>query len=64
MTAAQTVPLVEAAAILGIAKRTAYDLVARGEFPVPVLRVGTLLKVSRAQLERFIESGSTEAAKV
>lgn len=58
----QTVPLREAAQVLGIDPRTAYRLVARGDFPVPVLRVGTLLKVSRVQLERFIESGGTPEA--
>jgi excisionase family DNA binding protein len=49
--------VVEAAAMLGIAPRTAYDLIHRDEFPVPVLKVGRRMKVSRTMLERFASEG-------
>lgn len=51
----QTCTLPEAAAILGISERTAYRLTADGEFPVPVLAIGRCKRVSRRQLEAFIE---------
>lgn len=42
-----------AASLLGIAERTAYSLIERSEFPVPVETVGTRLKVSRILIERL-----------
>ncbi len=39
-----------AASILGIGRSTAYELIRRGEFPVPVRRVGTRLRVPVAPL--------------
>lgn len=47
----------EAARLLGVAQRTAYDLIARGEFPVRVQQVGGRKKVSRVLIERLAESG-------
>lgn len=38
--------LVTAAAILGLSRNTAYALAREGGFPVPVLRVGRLYRVS------------------
>jgi hypothetical protein len=41
-----------AARFLGIGRSLAYDLIRRGEFPVPVLRFGTRVKVpTKALLE-------------
>jgi excisionase family DNA binding protein len=34
-----------AASILGIGRSTAYDLIRRGEFPVPVVRLGHRLRI-------------------
>ncbi len=49
--AAPTVPLVPTAAeALGIGAGLAYELAARGEFPVTVLRLGRLLRVPSAEL--------------
>ena len=45
----------EAAHVLGIAERTAYDLIRRGEFPVRVEQVGGRKKVSRVLIERLAE---------
>jgi excisionase family DNA binding protein len=49
-----TLPFTEAAAYLGIPERTAYRLLANGEFPVPVLKVGRRRLVSRQLLEQFV----------
>jgi excisionase family DNA binding protein len=54
VTEAAALTLAEAAEYLGIGRRTAYDLVARGEFPVPVVMVGRVRKVSRVLLERYL----------
>ena len=55
--------LPECAEALGIGRRTAYDLAARGEFPVRVIRLGTgpraRLRVSRVEFERWL-AGETE----
>lgn len=57
----QTCTLTEAADRLGIGRSTAYELAARDEFPIPVLTIGRSKRVSRRQLERFIEGPSDQA---
>lgn len=52
-----TLSMAEAAALLGIGVSTAYRLCARGEFPVPVLRIGGMVKVSRARLRDYVDGG-------
>ena len=52
-----TVSLVDAAQLLGIHRSTAWDLHRRGQFPVPVLRIGHGLRVAKVQLERFLSEG-------
>jgi excisionase family DNA binding protein len=47
----------EAAMVLGIHRTTAWNLYKRGEFPVPVLKIGSNLRIVKAQLELFIETG-------
>ena len=47
------VPVGRAAGMLGIGESTAYDLIARGEFPVTVRRVGKSYRIPRAELETF-----------
>jgi len=49
--------LQHAASRLGIHRSTAYELVKRGEFPLPVIRVGSQIKVSLDQLEHFLKTG-------
>ncbi len=62
-TEAAVVTLAEAADLLAIGRRTAYELVARSEFPVPVLRIGRSMRVSRAHLFAFIDGpANLEAA--
>lgn len=49
-----TLSLTEAADLLGISRHTAYRLVERDEFPVPVLRIGGQFKVSRQAVDDFV----------
>jgi predicted DNA-binding transcriptional regulator AlpA len=49
--------LSEAAVILDIHRTTAYGLYHRGEFPVPVLKVGANLRVVRVHLKQFLDTG-------
>jgi len=49
--------LSEAAAVLNIHRTTAYGLYHRGEFPVPVLKVGANLRVVKVHLQRFLDTG-------
>ena len=62
-----TLSLAEAAKVLGIGVSTAYRLCSRGEFPVPVLRIGGTVKVStkrlRASVDGDIESVSVESGR-
>jgi predicted DNA-binding transcriptional regulator AlpA len=50
MTECATLSLAEAALVLGIHRSTAWDLYKRGEFPVPVLKLGKRLRVTKLQL--------------
>lgn len=43
-----------AAAVLGIGRTTAYELARRGEFPVPVLKVGSRYRVVTANLRELL----------
>jgi predicted DNA-binding transcriptional regulator AlpA len=53
-----TISLAEAAEILGIHRTTAWSLHKRGEFPVPVLRVGSSLRVVEARFNNSERQGS------
>ncbi len=44
-----------AAQALGLGRTAAYELARRGEFPVPVLRLGRSLKVTRASMLRYLD---------
>lgn len=52
----------QAAARLGISKSTAHALIRAGEFPVPVLRIGSRQKVAVAVLERHIGARDEQVA--
>ncbi len=49
-----TATIEEVASIFGIARSTAYELAKRDALPVPVIRLGRRLVVSRALLERVL----------
>ena len=53
MTLTLTVP--QAAALLGISRALAYELIARGE--LPSLRLGRRVVVPRRALQRFVDDG-------
>ncbi len=46
--------LIEAAALLGIGRTHAYSLEAAGEFPVPVLHLGRVIRVPTAPLLQLL----------
>jgi predicted DNA-binding transcriptional regulator AlpA len=52
-----TIGLAEAALILGIHKSTAWALYQQGTFPVPVLKVGTRIRVVKVHIQQFLETG-------
>src|SRR5690349_11566629 len=52
----RTVSISEAASILGISKNTAYRLVQRDAFPARTVRIGSQLKVVRADLDALVGS--------
>jgi predicted DNA-binding transcriptional regulator AlpA len=56
-----TISLPEAASILGIHRTTAWSLYRRGEFPIPVLKMGSNLRVVRKHLQMFLETGEPVA---
>jgi predicted DNA-binding transcriptional regulator AlpA len=59
VTLCATVSLATAAKILGVHRSTAWDLQKRGEFPVPVLRIGTRLRVTKSNLVAFLQNGDS-----
>lgn len=50
----QTLNIEDAARRLGINRSTAYELVRRGEFPVPIIRLGRRIVVSRHALDALL----------
>lgn len=61
--AGPTVSISTTAKALGIHRTTAYELAARGELGVPVLRLGRTLRVPTAELRRVLGiSAETQAA--
>lgn len=59
-----TVSVEEAGIRIGISRWLAYDLVRREAFPCRVLRVGRLLKVPVADLERLLGEREGEPTRV
>jgi predicted DNA-binding transcriptional regulator AlpA len=61
----ETVNIEAAGKILGISRPTAYDLARRDALPVPVIRLGTRMVVSKRALEDLLNerkaSGDTAA---
>lgn len=47
----------EAAERLGVSRSTAYELIARDDFPVPVIRIGRQIRVPRQALDRLLNTG-------
>ncbi|MGW4958206.1 helix-turn-helix domain-containing protein [Nonomuraea sp. NPDC004186] len=55
-----TLDLMTAAQVLGIGRTTAYSLAKRGEFPVHVIRIGDLYRVSTGDLLQLLRGSSSE----
>ncbi len=48
------IDLMDAAALLGLGRTTAYKLVRTGEWPTPVIRIGRLIKIPTAPLRELL----------
>lgn len=53
----------DAAAVLGIGRATAYDLITAGKFPVRVIPVGRQMKVVTSALIALLEAGDPAGGK-
>lgn len=51
-----------AAAVLGIGRTLAYDLVRTDRWPTPVLHVGKLIRIPTAALRRLLDPDTAAAA--
>jgi len=60
LSACATVSLSEAARVIGIHRSTAWELHKRGEFPIPVLEIGSRLRVAKVHLEAFVLGPAVE----
>ncbi len=54
--------LVQAAALLGVGRTTAYKLVHDGQWPTPVLRLGRLIKIPTQPLLELLAGATRETA--
>jgi len=50
----RTVPLVDAGRALGVGRTSSYESARAGTFPLPVIRVGKRIVVSKTLLERLL----------
>ena len=56
----QTLNIETVARMLGINRSTAYELAARDDLPVPVIRLGRRMVVSKRALERVLDADRDE----
>jgi predicted DNA-binding transcriptional regulator AlpA len=56
----QTYSIHEARLLLGIGEATAYRLLRRDEFPVPIIKVGRRNKISKRVLDDFLDGRAPE----
>ena len=54
--------LVQAAALLGVGRTTAYRLVHDGQWPTPVLRLGRLIKIPTQPLLELLAGATRDTA--
>lgn len=57
-----TIDVQRASRLLGIGRNLGYELAGRGDFPVPVIRVGTKFRVPTAALIRLLEGADPQPA--
>lgn len=56
----QTMNLADAAKVLGISRPVAYALAQRGEFPLPIIRLGRRMVISKRALEALLDRTEVE----
>lgn len=54
MSDSDVISLAQAAKLMGITRDTAYRLVRAGEFPLPTVKLGRGVKVSRTAVDRWV----------
>lgn len=59
-----TMTIAEAAGTLGISKGLAYDLAKRDELPVPVIRCGRRLLLSRRAVMTLLQGNGNKAGDI
>jgi len=52
----KTLSIPEVSDILGISRNSGYALAKRGELPVPVIKLGKRMVVSKAAIEKLLQS--------
>ena len=55
-----TMDIPSAAALLGISRNLGYELARRGDFPIPILKLGRRLVCSRQALLRLLEGAEIQ----
>ncbi len=55
-----TLSIDQVAAVLGVARSTIYESIRRGDFPLPVIRIGARRVVSMAALAQLLGVEMTE----
>lgn len=58
----ETVNIETVGKMLGISRAKAYDLARRDELPVPVIRLGHRMVISKRAIEALLDSRKEEAA--
>jgi excisionase family DNA binding protein len=53
----RTYTIDEVAALLGLSRNSAYVAAREGRLPIAVIKIGKRMMVSRAALDRFLETG-------
>lgn len=57
----KTYTIDEVAALLGLSRNSTFVAAREGRLPVPVIRIGQRMMVSRAALDRFLQTGDDTA---
>lgn len=58
----ETVNIETVGKVLGISRPVAYELARRDDLPVPVIRLGRRMVVSKAALQAVLQAGKINAA--
>ena len=55
----RTYTIEEVGELLGLSRNRAFVAAREGRLPVPIIKIGRRMFVSRAMLDRFLETGQT-----